>query len=282
MSITFKGVDFVSAPISTGLYSDGTPIVKIDQFEEIAEKATIMTLKAGSILEFTTAMYLYDALVSKGASPMTLVLPYIPGARQDRVNIGGDILFTAQSVANDINARRFYEVIVLDPHSPVVVNAIDFCVEYPLALVAEKMWKGYTGIISADKGGRDRAKQFADAIDKPLFYGGKTRDETNGRLTGFTLEPLNYDGVHPGGHYLVVDDICDGGGTFIGLAEKIAEQGAYADLFVSHGIFSKGTRELKKHYKNVYTTDSLVQNRDDVDVLKINVVEEMENYNGRA
>jgi ribose-phosphate pyrophosphokinase len=282
MSITFKGVDFESAPISTGLYSDGTPMVKTDQFEEIAEKATTMTLKAGSLLEFTTAMYLYDALVWNGANLMKLVLPFLPGARQDRTNIEGDVLFTARSVAQDLDIRTFTDIVTLDPHSPVFGQQLGQrkLIEFPLSLVAEKCWQGYSGIIAADKGGRDRAEQFAEAMDKPIFYGGKTRDVSTGKLTGFELEPLLNGPTGPG-HYLVVDDICDGGGTFIGLAEEIKKQGGFADLFVSHGIFAKGTRELKNHYKNIYTTDSLVQQREDVDVLTIKVVEEMENYDGR-
>jgi ribose-phosphate pyrophosphokinase len=279
MSITFKGVDFVSAPISTGLYSDGTPMVKIDQFEEIVAKATTMTLKAGSILEFTTAMYLYDALVWNGANLMKLVLPYLPGARQDRTNIGGDVLFTARSVAQDLDIRTFTNIVTLDPHSLVFGDQLGQrkLTEFPLSRVAEKCWQGYTGIISADKGGKWRAKEFADAMGKPLYFGGKTRDTSNGKLTGFTLEE-----IPQGGHFLVVDDICDGGGTFLGLAEKIAEQGAFADLYVSHGIFSKGTTSLRKAYKNVYTTDSFGLAGDHLGVLTINVVEEMENYDGRV
>ena len=277
MSIVFKGVDFVSAPISTGLYSDGTPMVKIDQFEEIAKKATTMTLKASSILEFTTAMYLYDALRMRGdVEPMRLVLPYLPGARQDRTNIGGDVLFTAHSVASDLSVRTWKDIVVLDPHSPVIVKEIilNKVTEFPLSQVAEKMWQGYTGIIAADKGGKDRAEQFAKAMNKPIYYGGKTRDTDTGKLTGFELEPLE-----KGGHYLVVDDICDGGGTFIGLAEKIAEQGCYADLYVSHGIFAKGTDALHKAFKNIYVTDSRdFENRSNV--LTVNVVEEMEKFNG--
>ena len=63
----------------------------------------------------------------------------------------------------------------------------------------------------------------------------------------------------------------------MGLGEKIREQGAFADLFVTHGIFSKGTDELKKIYKNIYTTDSrYIDERNDV--YFINVVEDMENY----
>ncbi len=117
-------------------------------------------------------------------------------------------------------------------------------------------------------------------MNLPVYYGGKTRDVSTGKLTGFTLEPLAYDNQQiNGAHYLVVDDICDGGGTFNGLASKIAEQGATADLYVSHGLFSKGTTELKKSFNTIYTTDSLAgSERNDVTVLA--VVKEMENYNG--
>jgi ribose-phosphate pyrophosphokinase len=143
---------------------------------------------------------------------------------------------------------------------------------FPQSEVAKKLWHGYSGIIAADKGGKARAEAMAEAMNLPVYYGGKTRDVSTGKLTGFTLEP-----IPAGGHYLVVDDICDGGGTFIGLGEKIREQGAFADLFVSHGIFSKGTEDLKKVFKNIITTDSR-EVHDRNDVLTITLLNEMRNY----
>jgi ribose-phosphate pyrophosphokinase len=170
-----------------------------------------------------------------------------------------------------INVRDFSQVVILDPHSPESVRRIRNAEVFPLDRVAAKVWQGYSGIIAADKGGQDRAEQFAKAMDLPIYYGSKHRDVSTGRLTGFALEPI------PFGHYLVVDDICDGGGTFIGLAKKIREQGCFADLFVSHGIFSKGTDELKKYYKNIYTTDSRKINERN-DVMIISLLNEMRNY----
>lgn len=270
MSVVFKGADF-SAPISfIGMYSDGTPLVKTDQFEEIYRRADTMILRADSMAEFVAGMFLYDAVMNR-RRPMALILPYLPGARQDRSNPTGDVLFTARSVANMINDRRFTEVVSVDPHSEVMPKLINHFVEYPIELVAKKFWKGYNAVISPDQGARDRAQRVAWVLNKPWVEGSKVRDVSTGALSGFDVK------VEEGKHYLVVDDICDGGGTFVGLGEKIREQGAYADLYVTHGIFSKGTNALKKIYKNIYTTNS----RDVsllTDVHVFDIITQMENY----
>src|SRR6476469_8206964 len=99
MSVEFRGADF-SAPIShVGTYSDNTPMIKTPEFQHIIDNADTMVVRDGSLQGFVTAMFLYDSLVEKGCVPMRLVLPYIPGARQDRINVEGDVLFTLRSVA---------------------------------------------------------------------------------------------------------------------------------------------------------------------------------------
>lgn len=273
MSITFLGSDSMYEPISfIGMYSDGTPMVKTGGFERIVRKAHTMVVRPHSLNEFVVAMFLHDGIMQKGGNVRRLVLPYVPGARQDRVNPTGDVLYTAWSVAEMINLRAFEEVVILDPHSPVTPNEIVGSVVYPLVRVIRHILGDYDGVIAPDKGGVERASIAAQEIRVPLIEASKVRDVSTGALTGFDVT------VEAGKHYLVSDDICDGGGTFVGLGEKIREQGATADLYVSHGIFSKGTTELKKIYNNIYTTDSLeVHERNDVIVLP--VVKEMENYN---
>lgn len=276
MSITFKGEDF-SSPINfVQMYSDTTPMVKTDQFGDIVERADTLILKAGSLNEFMVAMFLVDTINETPGryhkNDLTLVLPYLPGARQDRSNPTGDVLFTARSIAREINARGFKKVISVDPHSEVMPRYIYSFENYPLNLVYEKLWKGYTGVIAPDDGATVRGVIAGQTLNKPVAFGWKHRDVSNGKILDFGVQDLT-----PGGHYIVVDDICDGGGTFLGLGEKIREQGCYADLYVTHGIFSKGTDALKKIYKNIYTTDSRdIHERNDV--MKINVVEDMVNY----
>ena len=50
-----------------------------------------------------------------------------------------------------------------------------------------------------------------------------------------------------------IDDICDGGQTFISLAQSLKKQGA-AEIFlyVTHGIFSKGLDQLKTCIQHIY------------------------------
>lgn len=278
MSIVFTGPDNMSEPItSIKMYSDSTPMVKTGGWSRIVNRADTVTVRASSLNEFVTAMFLVDAVNNSRGRIEHLVLPYIPGARQDRINPTGDVLFTLASVGMMINQYNFRTVKVLDPHSPVADEIINSMVEYPLSKIAYEIDTHYDGVIAADKGGKDRAFEFyCELRHRPddFVTASKTRDVSTGKLTGFEVD------VKPGHHYLVADDICDGGGTFIGLGEKIAEQGATADLYVSHGIFAKGTDALKVYYNTIYTTDSFPSVRDDNDVTIIPVVKKMEKYNG--
>lgn len=272
MSVTLKGMDLSVPIIHVGMYSDSTPMVKTDQWSSIVGMCDTMVLRADSLNEFVYGMFLCDSVREAGGSIKKLVIPYLPGARQDRINSSGDVLSTARSVAMMINQRRFDSVMAVDPHSSIMPSLIDNFVEFPLENVYRKLWSGYSGVICPDKGAHVRAQRAGTVLGLPVTYGAKVRDVSTGALTGFDIV------VEEGKHYVVIDDICDGGGTFVGLGELVREQGAYADLYVTHGIFSKGTDALKKIYKSIYTTDSRnIHERNDVYVLP--VVEEMETYN---
>lgn len=286
-AITFTGAD-LSAPIlldGVKLYSDNTPYVKSPEWAEIVEKADTVTIQPTSLTDFVAGISAVHSVQRayqgfRGRGIRRLVLPYIPGARQDRSNSTGDVTSMLYTVATLINSCNFDEVVVADPHSVRSGFHIHNMVEYPLERIYERLWKGYTGVIVPDKGARHRGLTALIALGtgtnelKELKYGSKVRDVATGRLTGFEVDELT-----PGAHYIVVDDICDGGGTFVGLGERIAAQGAFADLFVTHGIFTKGTDDLKKYYKSIYTTDTrTVHERNDV--MKFSIVEEMRNYNG--
>lgn len=62
----------------------------------------------------------------------------------------------------------------------------------------------------------------------------------------------------PSSPIMIVDDLCDGGGTFIEIAKILKEEFPERELylFVAHGIFSKGFIELFKYYKKIFTTNS--------------------------
>lgn len=57
---------------------------------------------------------------------------------------------------------------------------------------------------------------------------------------------------------LIMDDLCDGGATFIAIAKWLDEH--FSDrhryLYVIHGLFTKGIDELLDHYDKIYVTNS--------------------------
>lgn len=248
------------------LYSDGTPLIKAD----IPEAIDSILVRPSNLSEFMTAMFLVDSFNERGVRIKNLVLPYVPGARQDRINLTGDILFTIKSVAQIINARNFDKVVILDPHSAVTPALIDRCDVWDMGMILGDVGGPWDGIIAPDVGGLHRAQRIADLYRLPLFQAFKHRDVSTGRLSGFSV---NLSGMEKK-HFLVVDDICDGGGTFVGLGEVIRNQICSADLYVSHGIFSKGTDELKKYYREIFVTDSRdIHDRNKI--TKIDVVSRM-------
>ncbi len=87
----------------------------------------------------------------------------------------------------------------------------------------------------------------------PKVFCSKHRDTVTGALSGFEAHCGDLE-KRP---CVIVDDICDGGGTFLGLAEELKHKNAGPlYLAVTHGIFSKGLDELLKVFSVIYTTDS--------------------------
>ena len=192
-----------------------------------------------------------------------VLLPYLPAARADR-----GVPFGAQVYADFISSTYPDYIIGLDPHSPVMPKMLSQYQEFPFERIIKdkiahasgdefQMDHNYAGVIAPDKGAHDRAKRAADVLHVPVFTAGKTRDFETGQLTGFHME----DELPKDGKFLIVDDICDGGGTFIGLAEAIKKTNPNVtlDLWVTHGIFSKGPALLMDHFDTVHTTNSYYQ-----------------------
>jgi ribose-phosphate pyrophosphokinase len=201
-----------------------------------------------------------DAVKRSAKYASLLVMPYIPGARADR-----GVPFGAKVYANFINSMGIDQIISLDPHSDVAPALYERMTIFPLGkLPFFQESKGkYTGVIAPDLGARKRAELIAGRLGVPVYQAMKHRDFATGKLSGFGCEilpKLDANGAAP--HFLLVDDICDGGGTFIGLAKTLLDQqqiySGQLDLWVTHGIFSQGVDDLSKFFTTIYTTDSHV------------------------
>jgi ribose-phosphate pyrophosphokinase len=202
----------------------------------------------GDIIEL--AMWA-DAMKRKRKKTL-LVIPYLPGARMDRgAPLGAGVY------ANMINLMGIDDVVCLDPHSDVAPALYDRLTVYPLANLPiwASLHDSWGGVIVPDPGARKRAESVAGCLGVPVFQAQKHRDWATGQLSGFSCEKLS-----EGERYLIVDDICDGGGTFLGLADYLFKHQliipSQLDLWVTHGIFSQGLDELVKRFDFIFTTDS--------------------------
>jgi ribose-phosphate pyrophosphokinase len=168
----------------------------------------------------------------------TLELPYLPYARQDKA-VGNDTTFALWPFLELLDSLDFGRIEIFDPHSTPLLSRLRGALiiepreEIALAIIACRP----DAVCFPDAGARAR---YGELVMFPAIYAEKERDQATGAITGLTLH-----GNPAGQSILIVDDLCDGGMTFIKLADKLYSAAASAvHLYVSHGIFSKGTGVL--------------------------------------
>jgi phosphoribosylpyrophosphate synthetase len=79
----------------------------------------------------------------------------------------------------------------------------------------------------------------------------------DGKIVG-TIVPTRDE--HVTKDFIIVDDICDGGATFTGIAQelRVKYDGHKIRIYlvVTHGIFSNGLKQLAQLFDGIYTTNS--------------------------
>lgn len=185
-----------------------------------------------------------------------LMVPYLPYARQDRAQ--DTSAFSLKVMANLINSMNFKRVYTWDVHSHVseaLINNIDnvplerICENHgPLLYDIEKF--EYT-LVSPDAGAEKKVAKLSNLLRVPYLTAYKIRDETTGKLSNAMIVQ---DKVPK--NVCIIDDICDGGRTFINLAKVLRAKGTErVGLYITHGIFSQGLDVLSE-IDSIYTTDT--------------------------
>lgn len=175
---------------------------------------------------------------------ITLHMNYLPYARQDK-EISNEKTFSLRVFAEVINELEFDKVTAVDPHSAVASELIEnFEAIYPIHEICAAYFKTDSEImIFPDKGGREKYKEVLRGFHFPKSSAEKTRDQATGLITDYKVDSLPGETKTA----LIVDDICDGGMTFILLAKTLKDRGVQnVHLYVSHGIFSKGLDVLRE------------------------------------
>jgi ribose-phosphate pyrophosphokinase len=258
-----KEIDFKSFT-----FSGGEPHIKINPDFDVNQKITI-THRLNSFNDLGLLCLAVDALRRMDVKVIDLFIPYFPAARQDRVMIKGEPL-SVKVYADIINAMQLNKVFVFDAHSevtPALVNNCEVIPNHTFIAAVIKTIGNDVKLISPDGGALKKiykVSEFLGGVD--VVECSKSRDVKTGRLSGFKVYEEDLKGMD----CLIVDDICDGGGTFVGLAEELKKKNAgKLYLAVSHGIFNKGF-EVLDCFDKIFTTNSFKDfEGESVEVIKL-------------
>lgn len=229
-----------------------------EAFNKVHVLITLKTTLPEAIMAVYQALSALDAVYI--VSEVTLEVQTLPDQRADRAEKEG-MSIPARSTAAMLAGTGVDSIIIYDAHSPVIV---DYLKRYfrgvlihipPVVLFADKIHNINrdipTHIVAVDKGSIQRAETAAAEFGASVIYMDKVRE--NGNVVGHEILSWNKQAPEHDSIIWIVDDLCDGGATFISAADVIFDRFEYEELnlFVTHGLFSKGKEELSRHFDNV-------------------------------
>jgi len=180
---------------------------------------------------------------------------YIP-CRQDRRE--ENTSFTVKIYADIINSLNIPLINLYHPHSSVMPALLNNCEVIDMGWLYAQAIGDYNidALIIPDAG----ASKLGDLLNIRKFQCLKHRNPSDGRLTeiklGFDKKELE------GLRLMIIDDIIDGGATFINIAKELGIPKDNLFLCATHGIFSKGYTELAKYFSKIITTNSFREKPD--------------------
>lgn len=182
----------------------------------------------------------------------SITVPYLPYGRQDK-QIGNGQSFALETFKRILHSVGITSINTFDAHSQTdgvhSMKPTSFHESLPQHDV----------ICFPDHGASERYKYAFDLDSHSHITFEKVRNQLTGEITGLKLLG---DSNLEGRSVLIVDDICDGGMTFIKVAEALQQyKPKQINLAVSHGLFSKGRECLHQAgITEIYTTNSLLRN----------------------
>ncbi|MDN5288129.1 MAG: hypothetical protein JWR38_4403 [Mucilaginibacter sp.] len=242
------------------LFSGGEVHIKLkDNASEV-----LITSRLNNSDDIMKLLLAVDALRRSGTKNISAFIPYLPYARQDRVMVGGEPL-SIKVMCNILNTCNFDKVYIFDVHSEVslaLLNNVELITNDSLVKQVVANHTDYL-LISPDAGALKKIYKVAQAVGytDDIVLCNKVRDVSNGKIKQITVDQDDLGGKH----CFIIDDICDGGATFIGVAKELKQRNAgKVSLIVSHGIFSHGETGLAECLDHIYTTDSIKDSSSDL------------------
>ncbi len=204
-------------------------------------------------------------LLDTYSSICDLYVPYLPFARQDH-KISTKNTFNLHVFSDLINTAKFNKVLSFDVHSGVAKELINNFVSINPKDFQDWAREEFRADVRffPDKGAAGR---YSLGFNETVFYGEKERNWSTGKITSYEIIDSSVEGKTSelkDKRVLIVDDLCDNGGTFILAAKALYDLGVKeVGLCVSHCILKDGPKALHDAgITKIYTTNSLLKNKD--------------------
>lgn len=204
---------------------------------------------------------------------VSLHVPFFPYARQDK-EISNASTFNLFMIAGLLNVLKLDRISSVDVHNPDLTRFIvDQFVNIPVEEIHKdliyNLSEGYTRplhVVFPDEGAQHRYPKPKESGVESILTFKKVRDQATGKIlkheAGFEHKQWSSN------KFLLLDDLCDGGATFLSIAAFLKERvkDPEINLFVTHGVFSKGRKVLEDAGIRIFTTNSLPKNVDGYEV----------------
>lgn len=248
--------------LEDSIFPGGELHVRVPVLDSAANGITIKLRNATAQEMFKLALVV-DALRGYYSyAKITLEIMYFPYARQDRRCKEGEA-YSLRVFLRFLEMLRIDEIITADVHSSVAteISSIPIRVKSAAYIISQdntvdELADVADVVICPDRGATARGKEVAEILDLPVAFAEKARLSIDSIVTRLCL---GSEKLITGKNVLIVDDICDGGGTFLALIKLLKMhdvQKIY--LYVTHGIFSRGIDILlDAGVEKIYTTDSI-------------------------
>ncbi len=220
-------------------FADQEIFVRIDENVRGEDVFVIQSTSYPANDNLMQLLIMMDALRRASARRITAVIPYFGYARQDR-KTDGRTPISAKLVANLICTAGADRVLTVDLHAGQIQGFFDIPTDNlfggPVMVddIKERYGRERLVIVSPDVGGVVRARSLAKRLnDSDLAIVDKRRPEAG------KSEVMNIIGDVNGAHCIMLDDICDSGGTLANAAAALKDQGAASvAAYVTHGVLS--------------------------------------------
>jgi ribose-phosphate pyrophosphokinase len=255
-------------------FADQEIFVRIDENVRGEDVFVIQSTSYPANDNLMQLLIMMDALRRASARRITAVIPYFGYARQDR-KTDGRTPISAKLVANLISSAGADRVLTVDLHAGQIQGFFDIPTDNlfggPVMIddIRERFGRDKIVMVSPDVGGVVRARALANKLNADLAIVDKRRPEAG------KSEVMNIIGEVKGARCIMLDDICDSGGTLANAAAALKEQGAVSvSAYVTHGVLSGNAvqRIEKSVLDELVMTDTIQPSADALKSKKIRVL----------